>query len=223
MTPADLPTREKMQDLFQHDREAALAIYDGLIDLVHTLEARVRSLEDQVAKNSQNSNKPPSSDGWRKPRPASPRVASGKPSGGQPGHPGHTLKAVTQPDHIRIHRLDRCAQCQVPLGDVAVCDYGKRQVFDLPPVRVEVTEHQAEIKMCPHCGGQSQAEFPPAVTQPVQFGTTLQAHRVYLNHAKRHLIPLARTVQILDDLYGQPVSEGTVVETAAAVAAQVAP
>jgi transposase len=220
MTTADLPTREKIQDVIQHDTEAALAIYDTLIALIRSLEARVQSLEDQLAKNSQNSSKPPSSDGLRKPHPTSTRVSSGKPSGGQPGHPGHTLKAVARPDHIRVHRLDRCPQCQTPLGDVSVREYTQRQVFDLPPVRVEVTEHQAEIKVCPHCGERNQATFPPEVTQPVQFGTTLQAQMVYLN--QYHLIPLARTVQILDDLYGQPVSEGTVVETTSTVAAQVA-
>jgi transposase len=220
MTTADLPTREKIQDVIRHDTEAALTIYDTLIALIRALEARVQSLEDQLAKNSQNSSKPPSSDGLRKPHPTSTRVSSGKPSGGQPGHPGHTLKAVARPDHIRIHRLDRCPQCQTPLGDVSVRAYTKRQVFDLPPVRVEVTEHQAEIKVCPHCGEQNQAAFPPEITQPVQFGTTFQAQMVYLN--QYHLIPLARTVQILDDLYGQPVSEGTVVETTSTVAAQVA-
>lgn len=220
MTPADLPTREQIQDLIQQDREAALAIYDTLIALIRALEARVQSLEDQLAKHSQNSSKPPSSDGLRKPHPTSTRVSSGKPSGGQPGHPGHTLKAVARPDHIQVHRLDRCQQCQAPLGEVSAREYAKRQVFDLPPVRVEVTEHQAEIKMCPHCGERNQAAFPPEVTQPVPFGTTLQAQMVYLN--QYHLIPLARTVQILDDLYGQSVSEGTVVETTATVAAQVA-
>jgi transposase len=220
MTPADLPTREQIQDLIQQDRDAALAIYDTLIALIRALEARVQALEDQLAKNSQNSSKPPSSDGLKKPHPQSLRSSSGKSSGGQPGHPGHTLKAVARPDHIRVHRLDRCQQCQAPLGEVSVREYAKRQVFDLPPVRVEVTEHQAEIKVCPHCGEQNQAAFPPAVTQPVQFGTTLQAQMVYLN--QYHLIPLARTVQILDDLYGQSVSEGTVVETSFTVAAQVA-
>ena len=84
MIPADLPSREKIQDLIEHDREAAVAIYAALIALIRALEVRVQSLEDQLAKNSQNSSKPPSSDGFRKPRPSSTRIPSGKPSGGQP-------------------------------------------------------------------------------------------------------------------------------------------
>lgn len=88
-------------------------------------------------------------------------------------------------------------------------------------MQIQVTEHQAEIKQCPRCDERIQAEFPLGGTQPVQFGRTLQAPMVDLN--QDHLIPLARTVQILDDLDGQPVSEGTVVETNATLAARVAP
>jgi len=221
MTPADLPTREKIQDVIQHDGEAALAIYDTLIALIRALEVRVQSLEDQLAKNSQNSSKPPSSDGFRKRRSPSTRVSSGKPSGGQPGHPGHTLKAVARPDHIRVHRIDRCQQCQTPLDDVAACDYAKRQVFDLPPVRVEVTEHQAEIKRCPQCGCTNQARFPDDVTQPVQYGPTIKAQAMYFQHY--HLLPLERTSQIFADLYTHSLSEGTLVETTSQLATRVAP
>jgi len=220
MTPIELPTDDQVHTAYQHGEETVLTVVHGLVATIRALEVRVQALEDQLAKNSQNSSKPPSSDGLKKPHPRSLRKASGKPSGGQVGHPGQTLRAVAQPKHTLVHLVKQCPLCQAALAEVPVQTYVKRQVFDVPPVQIEVTEHQAEIKVCPQCGKPVQAEFPSGITQPVQFGTTLQAQMVYLN--QYHLIPLARTVQILDDLYGQSVSEGTVVETAATVAAQVA-
>ena len=217
-----LPTKLNRDQLEKMDKP-------GLIDLVAVLLVRVeqletlvqeqattiQSLQDQLAKNSRNSGKPPSSDGLKKPRTRSLRQKTGRKPGGQKGHQGHTLKMSDNPDHIELHQLDHCPHCQGDLSSVSPSGYGRRQVFDVPPVRIEVTEHQAEIKDCPHCQATVQAAFPPEVTQPVQYGSRLKAQASYLN--TYHFIPHARTSELFGDFYGHAPAPALVKEANQAV------
>lgn len=214
-------TPEEIRAVYQEGEEAVLTLVNELQAMLSTLAARVQTLEDQLAKNSRNSSKPPASDGLQKPRQRSLRPPTDKKAGAQPGHPGRTLDMVEQPDHYQVHRVSRCAHCHTDLDDVAATTYVRRQVFDLPPVRVEVTEHQAEIKTCPHCNAVTQAEFPAEVSQPTQYGATLQGQMVYFN--QYHHIPVERTAEIFWDLYAQAVGEGTIVHASAVLAERVQP
>jgi transposase len=206
---------------FQQGPEAVIAIFAAQNAVIEQLVARLQALEDQINKNSRNSNKPPSSDGLKKAHNRSLRQKSDKKSGGQPGHEGHTLKAVSHPDHVKVHRVECCTNCQASLEEVPSMGRERRQVFDIPPVKVEVTEHQAEIKTCPACGTLNRAEFPEGVSQPVQYGPEIGARMTYFNAYQA--IPLERTVEIIQDVYDHAIGEATVVEADFQMAETVTP
>jgi transposase len=191
----------------------------ALIALIVELQQEVRALRDQLAKDSQNSGKPPSSDGLRKPR--SLREKGKRHSGGQVGHEGHTLKMVEQPDHIERHKVTTCPHCAADLRATAPDEIERRQVYDMPPVRVEVTEHQVEVKHCPKCGRRVKGSFPAGVTQPVQYGPVLKAQAVYLTSYQ--LLPLARCCELFGDLYGHTPAEAFVLEAQVACRAHIQP
>ena len=218
MSPLDLDNDQ----LAELDEATLISIIQALQQQVRQLEGTVaeqttviQSLRDQLAKNSQNSGKPPSSDGLKKPRTRSLRRKTGRRSGGQKGHKGHTLEMVEQPNHVRVYPVSQCPHCATDLQSVEACGLERRQVFDIPPVRIEVTEHQAEIKVCPQCGNQAKGDFPPDVTQPVQYGPRIKAQTSYLNSYQ--LIPWARTCELLGDFYGHAPAEALVLEANAAV------
>jgi transposase len=204
------------------DKEALISIILVLQQQVKELQetvaaqaAEIQKLRDQLAKNSRNSGKPPSSDGLKKPRPRNLRKKTNRRSGGQKGHKGHTLKMAEKPDHIEIHPVSQCPHCTADLRAVEPRGLERRQVFDVPPVRIEVTEHQAEIKVCSQCGTEVKGDFPAAVTQPVQYGPRIKAQASYLNTYQ--LIPWARTCELLGDFYGHAPAEALVQEANAAV------
>lgn len=174
---------------------------------VAVLEEEVKELKQQLAKNSRNSSKPPSSDGYQKPQPKSQRGKSRRSSGGQPGHKGSTLKQVAAPDAINDHNVDVCTRCGTDLSGQTTVDYEARQVFELPEIKVVVTEHRAHIKTCPCCCERIKASFPVDVTQPVQYGKRVQAAATYLSHYQ--LLPYKRLQEMFHDLFQIDLSQGT--------------
>lgn len=186
-----------------------------LVPIVLDTQARLQALEARVALNSQNSSTPPSSDGYAKPAPKSLRKKSGLSPGGQHGHPGNTLPRVDNPDFTILHRLKRCpCGCGAGLRRQPLLRHETRQVFDLPPKMLLVTEHRVEVKLCPNTGVEVSAAFPAGVNAPTPYGPRLSASLVYLR--VQQLIPLERISQLCADLFGRPVSEATVQAAVAA-------
>ncbi len=204
--------RTEFQAVYDQGPEAVFALVARLEAEIEALRAEVAALKAQVGKDSHNSSKPPSSDPPARPgrAPRSLREPTDRPSGGQPGHPGRTLSQVDQPDETVRHAPLACTGCGSALDPRSLTDTGqRRQVFELPPVQVQVTEHRQLAGVCPCCGTRNVGEFPAGVEQPVQYGPRLLATCAYLTGY--HLLPLARAAELLRDLFGQAPSQGTLV------------
>jgi transposase len=206
-------TREDILTLARTNPEA-------LADIIQALTRRLAELEGILNKNSRNSSKPPSSDGPAKPKPKSLRKSSGKKSGGQQRHRGNTLARAEHPDHIVALPVTTCSCC-ADLTQEPVKDHECRQVFELPRPKLDVTEFQSEIKLCPKCGLINKAPFPHDVTAPVQYGQSVLGMAVYLQN--QQLIPVERVEQMMTDLWGCSISEATILEAAKRCHEQLAP
>ncbi len=207
--PIDLSEAE-IRAVYAQGEEAVVALVGELLKQLQQQSARLDKLEEQVSKTSRNSSKPPSGDGVGK-RTQSLRCRSDRPSGGQAGHPGQTLEWRDEPDFQPVHPLTICPDCGASLADEPVEQVYARQVFDLPPVELLVTEHQVEVKHCQQCDASKQAAFPPEARNVVQYGPRLKGMMTYLMEGQ--LLPSKRTCEILQDLMGVSVSEGTLYTT----------
>jgi len=200
----------KREELLQLDKETLVEIILQLQKQVQALTQRVEELESRLNKNSRNSSKPPSTDGLAKPpaKPKSLRKKGERKSGGQKDHEPHRLEPVEHPDHAVELAVTGCdCSADIDLSQIPVLGYERRQVFELPKPRIEVTEYRAEIKCCPGCGKRVKADFPKGVNAHTQYGPRFLALLVYLN--QQMLLPAKRTVQLMADIFGQKVSQGT--------------
>jgi transposase len=197
-------SRDEIRAVYRQGEDAVVSLVEMLIARLNALEEKVARLEAQIAKDSHNSSKPPSSDMYREPKNL--REKSRKPSGGQPGHQGHTLRQVEHPDYVNIHQLHGRCKCGRELSAGKLIGYKERQVFDLPPIKLEVTEHRAEVRQCA-CGKQHMARFPENVVATAQYGSRIQAILVYFSSYQ--LLPQNRLVEAMSDLFSVHISEGT--------------
>jgi transposase len=182
-------------------RDASIA---ELRMLVSDLQRQIAELRAHQAKDSHNSSKPPSSDGLKR-RPTVSRPKSGRKPGGQPGHAGHTLERQATPDHVVTYRPASCEHCQHDLREGAGQEVERRQVQDVPPLRLEATDHVREAVRCPACQHTTRGTFPAGVRAAVQYGPHVRTLATSLHQV--HLLPFARTCQTVEALCGLRLSE----------------
>ena len=206
-------TREEILAVYEAGPDAVQLLFNHLEAQIQALNERVRELETRLAKDSHNSHKPPSSDEptFRRRAPKSLRKRSGKKPGGQTGHTGCTRLQVEKPDEVHSYVPDSCARCGDDLRGVDARPAQRRQVVDLPPLRLHVEEHQVHDKRCPGCGHTTRAAFPPEVKDPVQYGSRVQGLAVYLQ--VHQLLPYGRAAELIGDLFGETLSQGTLART----------
>ena len=166
------------------------------------LESRLQKYENP--KGSGNSSVPPSQDPFRKTK--SLRGKSKRGPGGQKGRRGKKLEMAARPDEVTLHDVRECSGCGAALPEGAG-HYDARQVFDLPPIKIHVTEHRRAKKACPCCGAQNRGAFPEGLVQVAQYGDNLKALCTYLQNYQ--MIPFDRCAELIGDLSGHRVATGS--------------
>ena len=199
-------SREEIRAIYALGEDAVIDLVESLLARINSLEERLEAVENQLKKDSHNSSKPPSSDGFKK-RTKSLRQKSELTSGGQLGHPGRTLDWSNDLTRALIHPVVTCCDCGTSLVNTPVDSWDLRQVHDLPPHQCEVTEHQCEVKCCPNCGILNRGTFPSEVKYPIQYGPNVQAWIVYLMVVQ--LIPSLRIGELFSEAFNISLSEGT--------------
>ncbi len=193
-------------------------LIDELLKRMAALEAEVERLKAENAdlrrrleQNSQNSHKPPSSDGYRKKsvQPGLPKGEKQAP-GGKPGHKGKTLRQVERADKVQVHLPACCSGCgRTVSAEEKHTVVGKRQVFDLPEPKLEVTEHRLGQIEC--CGQAQTGQYPAYVTASVQYGPGVRA--LVTKYSVDHKMPLEQICGLFSDLYGYNLNSETIEST----------
>ena len=203
-------SKDEILACYAQGEEAVIVLVESLVARINALEKRIEVLENQKSKDSKNSSKPPSGDGFAK-RTKSLRTKSGRKSGGQKDHPGSTLEWCEEVDEVFVYPVVGCKSCGASLENVEVLNLRCSQVHELPPIKLVVHEHQAEEKCCPKCGVLNQGKLPAFVNSLVQYGPGLKGLMVYLMEGQ--LLPSERARELLKEVIGCEISEATLYNT----------
>ena len=172
----------------------------ALVSSIKMLLLVVKLMANRLGLNSRNSSKPPASDPNREKK--SRQKGQNKP-GGQQGRVGKTLEKFEQPDETQQLTIDRRT---LPHGHYTEAGHEIRQVVEIDFTRW-VIEYQAQVLMNER-GQRFVAEFPSQVTRPIQYGSSIKAHCVYLSQFQ--LLPYNRIADYFADQLGLPISEGSI-------------
>jgi len=183
-----------------------------LIVKLQALQERVDELERRLGLNSSNSSKPPSTDSPFVPK-TKPNTNTKRKAGGQKGHAGKNLKMVEHPDVVIVSSPHVCCDCGASLADTKSSRVASRQLFDLPVLKMEVSEYQVHAKQCPCC--KTITKGSEDISAPTQYGKRFDATISYLS--VHQMLPYERITHIMNDLFGHPISEGVILNALARV------
>lgn len=179
--------------------------------IIRDLQTRNDELTAQTSRNSKNSSQPPSADGYNKPEPRSLRPKNtGRKNGGQPGHPGTTLRQNDRPDQVISCHPEKCDGCGENLNNTLAVSYQRRQVVDLPPLQLVWIEYQLEQVVCPCCRHLNRGVAPTTVTRQVQYGPNLLALACYLYQCG--VMSLSRVQQFCREAFDSTISQQVIID-----------
>src|SRR3989449_5425322 len=207
-TPLTLP--QEIWDRLPPEVRAYIETLKGpvktLTSMVHTLQEQVRTLQEQLNQTSRNSSRPPSSDPPQSQRPRRPRGQRRR--GGQPGHPGHTrsLVPVEEVDEVVVLKPDQCRGCHAPLSGDDATPF-RHQVIEIPPIKPVITASRWHQLVCPECGETTRAPWPDGVPSGT-YGPRVHATVALCTGSYR--LSKRTTGQVMDDVFGVPMSVGTI-------------
>ncbi|MBL0708137.1 MAG: IS66 family transposase [Sulfurimonas sp.] len=194
-------TEQQARDIYHQGEEAVVAKF-------MEFDARLKRLEEIIGMNSTNSSKPPSTDNKLTKKKKQSTSSSKKKRGAQAGHKGKNLKIVATPDTTEILLPSTCSCCNGSLKNIDSSKFEKRQLFDLPSVKMQVAEYQAHSIECKECHTLNKAEFPENINATTQYGDKLKSFISYLNAYQ--MLPYERIAETIEDLTSHKMSTGTI-------------